>query len=487
LPLEDKRALEKKLKPFDPLEDYRDKDPIRWIETHFYIPETGRPLELRPYQKAALREALRRDKNGIFDHSIVLWGDVKKSIKSTIAAAVGLWRAFQVDWGQVIIVANDLKQAESRVFFYMRRAIDLHPHLSEKVRMVYKEIRLPNRTVIEAVPIDPTGEAGGNADMVIYSELWGAHETAKQRMWTETTLPPNKFGRAQRWVESYAGYSGESVLFESLYLQATDKGEKITLEGAPDLPAYVNRSARMFAIWNQRGRMPWHTKEYYAQEEAVLLPNEFRRIHQNEWVTSEDVFVPAEAWARCKDTAMPDASLMEPWIVALDAGVSGDSFAIVAVARDPRNMDTDTLVRYARKWTPPKGRKIDFQGTPENPGPELEVRRLLEERNVVQVAYDPYQLEDMAGRLRKEGLGWLRAFSQAKERLIADSQLRSMILEARVHHAGDPVLREHVINANAKMDPEERKIRIVKRSDLLKIDLCVALSMANAECMRLNL
>ena len=33
---------------------------------------------------------------------------------------------------------------------------------------------LPNNTIIEAIPIDPAGEAGGNDDLIIFSELWAA-------------------------------------------------------------------------------------------------------------------------------------------------------------------------------------------------------------------------------------------------------------------------------------------------------------------------
>jgi phage terminase large subunit-like protein len=252
-----------------------------------------------------------------------------------------------------------------------------------------------------------------------------------------------------------------------------------------DFPVFANDQIRMFCLWNDRGRMPWHTPGYYGQEEGVLTPNEFSRLHKNEWVSSVDVFVEISWWNACQSEISLGPE-NEPWIVALDAGVSGDNFALVAVSRHSGN-DTHSVVRYARKWAPPKGGKIDFQGTKEEPGPERELRRLIDEHNVIQIAYDPYQLEDMAGRLRKEGLGWFKAFSQAKDRLIADSQLRQMIMERRIHHSGEHDLKEHIGNANAKIDPEERKIRIVKRSELLKVDLAVALSMANGECMRLNL
>lgn len=465
-----------------PLAQFKNNDAVTWIEKHFIIPETGQPLHLERYQRRALREALRRDPDGYFVYSTIIWSDVKKSAKSTIAAAVALWRAFQVDWGQVVIVANDLKQADSRVGYYMRRAIELNPAMKEVCKIIQYKISLPNKTFIESIPIDPSGEAGGNADMVVFSELWGAHEQAKDRMFTEMTLPPGKMGRSFRWIETYAGFSGESLLLERLHEQGVKNGHKLDSQLAD---VYINEAARMFCMWNTKGLMPWHTPEYYAEQAAVLLPNEFRRVHGNEWVTSEDVFVNVEWWDACH-AEYPAAKADEPWVVAMDAGVSSDNFAMVAVARHPTD-PSRVVKRYARRWIPPKGGKIDFQGTDDQPGPELELRRLIANRNIIEVTYDPMQLEDMANRLKKEGLAWFRPFTQAKERLIADNMLRQMIMDRRILHDGDGALREHIQNANAEIDGEERKIRIVKRSELLKIDLAVALSMANAECMRLNL
>src|SRR5512139_248197 len=146
------------------MRQFIDSDPIAWIDKHFYIPETKGILPLEPYQREAFRRALKVGDDGLFRFSIVLWSDCKKSAKSTIAAAVALWRAFQVEWGQIVIVANDLKQADSRVGFYLRRAIELNPEMRALCKVVQYKVTLPNHTIIEAVPIDPTGEAGGNAD-----------------------------------------------------------------------------------------------------------------------------------------------------------------------------------------------------------------------------------------------------------------------------------------------------------------------------------
>ena len=70
---------------------------------------------------------------------------------------------------------------------------------------------------------------------------------------------------------------------------------------------------------------------------------------------------------------------------------------------------------------------------------------------------------------------------------MADSQLRDLIRDRRFWHRGEPDLLEHMQNANAKIDDQDSKIRIVKRADRLKIDLAVAASMGSHELLRLNL
>jgi phage terminase large subunit-like protein len=64
---------------------------------------------------------------------------------------------------------------------------------------------------------------------------------------------------------------------------------------------------------------------------------------------------------------------------------------------------------------------------------------------------------------------------------------RTLIRDRRFWHRGEPEFTEHVQNANAKVDDQDRRIRIVKRAENLKIDLCVAGSMGSSEVMRLNL
>lgn len=480
----------------------RTSDPVSWIEREFYIPELGGPIQLAPYQRAVLREALRRDASGRYVYSTVVWSDIKKSAKSTLAAAVVLWDAWHTPWSQYVIVANDLKQADTRVAYYLRRAIELHPRLRERCAIHNFRVHLPNKSVIESVPIDPSGEAGANARRVVFSELWGAHHKAQVRMWTEMTLPPALYGQSQRWVETYAGYTGESTLLEQLYAQGVKGGRRLDLSyedadgyhDLADLEVYANHDARLLVLWNTTPRLPWQTEEYYRQEEATLPHNEFRRVHKNEWVTSEEAFIPKEWWDQCYDPAIPPLSaaaggkLVPPLVVAVDAGVSSDSFGIVAVSRRKVGADWHVDVRYVRQWRPGPGGKLLFSNPkdPDDPDyPEGALARLCRTCRVVQVAYDPYQLHKMATDLRERLNVWFREFGQGQERAVADKQLRDLIRDGRVHHDGHPDLTEHILNANAKSEGE--RLRLVKRGQGQKIDLAVCLSMATAEALRLNL
>lgn len=439
-------------------------DPVAWITSEFIIPETGGPLPLAPYHIAALQEAHRRV-DGKFVYGAILWSDIKKSAKSTIAAAVIAHRAFHTPYGMFRIVANDLRQADSRVFFYLRRAIELNPRLRSQATIKNYRITLSNGAVIEAVPVDPSGEAGGNDDFIEFTELHAASSKAAVKMWAEMTIPPTKHGYGQRWIDTYAGHVGESPILEQLYQMTVNEGRQVH----PEYPIYANGD--LLALWNTTPRLEWQTPEYYASEERILPPAEFRRMHRNEWVSSENTFIPAEWWAACKG-AVPDRAADESVVVGIDAGVTNDCFAVVGVSR----RGDMTYVRFAKVWQP-KGTPLDFAE------PEGYLREVAQRYPVTCFVYDPYQLHDMATRLRREGVGWFRSFAQGQDRLIADKLLYDGIRDRRVMHGGDPVLGEHLLNANQKSEGE--RLRIVKRAEHLKIDAAVALSMAHAEARRL--
>lgn len=414
--------------------------------------------------------ALSRDVNGSYNYNTILWAWPKKSAKSSVIASVADYVAEHRNNGSVKLIANDLKQADSRVGYYLRENIKLGKRQGKRKDIIitpsgYK-ISYPNGSKIECVPIDPTGEAGGNDDLLVFSELWGWKSKAQQQMWAEMTISPNKFGQSQRWIDTYAGFKGESPVLEPLYEAGVLQGRKVW----DDLEVYVNDAAKILAVWVTKPMFPWQTAEYYASEEVTLVPSEFKRIHRNQWADAVAAFIPIEWWKACKATYTLEAN--EPVIIGVDAATTSDCFAICMVSR----RDEHVYVHYVKIWIPPKGGSIDYNE------PETELKRLINAYNVIEVAFDSFQLVSMMQRLRSEEFVNARAFSQGGDRLMADKRLYDMIRARAIHHNGEPELIEHIGNAAAEIDKNDSKLRIVKRQLDKKIDSVVALAMCTDRC-----
>lgn len=425
-------------------------------------------------QRRPLELSQERDISGNLKYNTVLWAWPKKSAKSSVIAAMADYTAEHRTNGSIKLVANDLKQADSRVGYYLREAIQIGKRNNKRSDLITINpsgylIKYPNGAKVECVPIDPSGEAGGNDDMIVFSELWGWKTKAQQRMWSEMTLSPNKWGNSQRWIDTYAGIRGESPILEQLYETGVVNGRRVW----EDLEVYVNDAAKMLTVWVTQPMFPWQTKEYYAQEEGQLTPSEFLRMHRNQWAASSEIFIPIQWWDDCKVEAMLPLN-GRGVIMGIDAAVENDCFAIVIVSMNGQKPQ----IRYCQIWTPPKDGQINFADV------ETELLKLFSSYNIVEVAYDPYQMASMAQRLG-QNVFW-KAFTQGTPRLVADKRLYDMIRDRKIEHSGDySDLRQHILNCDRK--PEEDKLRLIKRSNTGKIDAAVALSMAVDRAMHYNL
>lgn len=226
-------------------------------------------------------------------------------------------------------------------------------------------------------------------------------------------------------------------------------------------------------------------KDFAKKRRQSLTEVEARQYLDAEWIDISDTekFVNIIWWDNCKEE-LPGLGRNEPMVVAMDAAKGGetnipDCFAVIGATRHPHRNE-DVAVRYCGVWLPPPGRLLDFAPI------EEEIKRLCRDFSVIQVAYDPYQLHDMAMRLRNASIGNSKEFGQAKARLVADKRLQTLIMSRRIAHDGNPMLRRHIDNANIKKYGEEG-IRIIKRSTSQKVDAAVALSMAADRILYYNL
>jgi len=289
-----------------------------------------------------------------------------------------------------------------------------------------------------------------------------------------------------------------------------------------------------FQDWRQRpGRDPaWYETQAGNLTAAGL--NFYAPDSPDDALAGEDTapFIHIELWDACEDKTLPqflpnevaleanrDAGRARPLligkipvVISVDAASTGDCFAVVAVTRHPQRPD-DVIIQAARRWTPPKGGgEIDYAepecfirslilggcrlGHSQEPQfahvregcPACQEKNLIPPYNVVEITYDQFQLTDMMQRINRDLSIWTISFDQGALRLQADRQLYDLIVQKRLSHPGLPEVREHLLNARAKLQKgEDSKLRIVKKSPSKKIDLAVAASMGTYECLQLLL
>jgi len=236
----------------------------------------------------------------------------------------------------------------------------------------------------------------------------------------------------------------------------------------------------------------WQSWRCKSEENPAIDPLEFRemrndlgtRLAEQEmdalFVDAADIdrFLPSMTlWDACQEE-LPALTIRQPMVLAMDAGDTDDTFAVVGVTRHPADRSR-LAVRYCQVYEP-RGQPLDQSAI------EGDILKLYRDFNVVHVAFDRYQLRYLSQRLEANGVP-VEEFSQAGPRLEADKQLLDLVTSRTLAHDGDPVLRSHVANADKKTDAQTKRIRIVKRRQDLKIDGTVSLSMGTSRALSLNL
>lgn len=207
-----------------------------------------------------------------------------------------------------------------------------------------------------------------------------------------------------------------------------------------------------------------HRQEYPATaDEALNFTNLEERFIRQE-----------ETWDLLATSGQFSTQL--PCVVALDAGISDDGFAMAAACWEPKTRLP--LIRDAKVWEPNKmaNGQLDLKEV------FTAVKAYLRGHRVKRIVYDPYQLASFGQELAETYDA--RAFGQNNERLMADTALRRRVNDGELLHDGDQKLREHFLNCDIKPDMLGQKLRMIKRSAEQKIDLAVASSMAVYELVK---
>jgi phage terminase large subunit-like protein len=439
-------------------------DAAGFIETTLVNPETGALFVLTEAEREFLAHAFELTPDGRLRYPELVFSAIKKSGKTAFAAMLVIYVITVLGgrYAEAWLCANDYEQAAGRVYQAAARIVEASPLLSLDATVTQNKITFGSTgSTITAIASDYAGAAGANPTITVFDELWGYVSERSHRLWDEMIPPPTR-RIACRLTVTYAGYEGESELLEGIY--------KRGMAGEPIGPS-LHRNGGLLMAWHTKPVAPWQTAEWLAQMREQHRPNAYLRQIENQWVTTEESFVPVEWWDRAVDPAATPRHAdkrLDVWL-GVDASVKRDSTAIVACAYD-RAARKVQLVTH-RIFQPSRDNPLDFEDTIERTVEDLAGRFRVKE-----VRYDPYQMAATAQRLVARGVPMVE-FPQTVGNLTEASQnLYELLKSAALVAYPDPDIRLAVQRAVAVEMP--RGWKITKTTAGHKIDVVVALGMA---------
>ena len=440
------------------------KRPIEFIEQILVDPETDKPFQLLDAERAFLQHAYQTDEHGRLIYPEQLYACPKKSGKSGFAAMNLLTTTliFGGRFAEGYAIANDLEQAQGRVFLAAKRICEASPYLRREADITQPRITFGETgAVIQAIGADYVGSAGANPSISSFDELWGYTSERSRRLWDEMVPSPVRRISA-RLVTTYAGFSNESTLLEELYKRGLAQ---------PSIGTDLTAGDGLLMFWSHVPIAPWQTEKWLAEMRRSLRPNQYLRMIENKFVTTEGDFVPLAAWDNCVDTGLgrtPNNPMLPIW-VGVDASVKHDSTAVVAVTWN-RKEQTVRLVTH-RIFQPSPNEPLNFEATI-----EATVLDLAKRFQLRKVLFDPFQMQATARRLLAAGIK-IEEFPQSSPNLTAASQnLYDLIMSGSLRCYPDAAMRLALSRCVATETP--RGWRIAKEKVSHKIDVIIALAMA---------
>ncbi len=439
-------------------------DPCAFIEECLVSPYDGNFYQLNAAERAFVKQAFQLTPTGRLKYPLLVYSAIKKSRKTELAGMLTLTMMllFGGRYAEAFIVANDMEQAVARCFTGCVRIVEATPLLKHEAKVTANKIFFPSlQSTVTAIAADYAGISGAHPTISTHDELWAATSERSRRLFDELVPVPTR-PISCRLVTSTAGFEDEGHLLFELYNRAM---------ALPEVDTDLRAGDGMLCHWSHRPLCHWQTPEWLAEMRRELRPNQYLRMIENRFTTTEQSFIPMESWDGCVLPHMlplrEDFST-RVW-VGLDASYNRDSTAIVTVTYD-RATESVRLVRHSI-FQPSLETPIDFEAIIEANLLDLKRRFWIDK-----VLYDPHQMLATAQRLERAGLP-MEKFDQTPANLTAMAEnLCDLLRTKHIMLYPDAQMRRSASQAVAV--ETERGWRIAKRKQTHKIDVIIALAMA---------
>ena len=365
-------------------------------------------------------------------------------------------------YAEAYCVANDLEQAQGRVFTEIKKICESSPLLRREAEITQSRITFPQTgAIIQAIGNDAAGAAGAHPCVSSFDELWGYQSERSRRLFDELIPVPTQ-RISCRLTTTHAGYSGESTLLEEMCRRGA---------ALPELAPGLHAGNHLLFFWSHEPLASWQTDAWLAEMREITRPIQFIRQFENRFVTSENSFIDLAAWDRCIDPKLgaPPAEPFLPIYVGVDASTKRHGSAIVAVAFDQHSQRVRLV--FHRIFQPSQAEPLDFELSI-----EATLLDLAKRFRIKKILYDPYQLAASMQRLAKQHLA-TEEYPQTLDRLTAMSQQLYDLIMGQAFIAYPSEVMRLAISRTAAVE-NARGWRITKEKASHKIDVVVALALA---------
>ena len=473
----------------------------------------GTPFWLLPWQEQLIRDIfgiVKPDGNRQFRTAFV--EICKKVGKSELAAAVALYLLYADNEpsAEVYGAAADRQQA-SIVFDVAKQMVEMSPALMKRSKLMGATKRIVNYSnagYYQVLSAEVGGKHGFSVSGLVFDEI---HTQPNRQLYDVLTKGSSDARQNPlHFIITTAGNDRHSIAYE-LHTKAVDilEGRRVdptfypVVYGLKDDEDWEDE-ANWYKVNPSLGYTVDIERLRDAYREAKQNPADevtFKWLRCNMWVSSTVAWIPDAIYMRGNEEI--DAALLErrDCYAGLDLSSTGDITALVLIF--PPRDENEKYVLLPYFWIPEETipRRVKANSVPydiwEKQGYimstegnvihydfiEKFIIYLSEKYHILEIAVDRWNATQMIQNLEGEGFT-IVPFGQGFSSMSAPTkEFYRLLMEGRIIHGGNPVLRWMAGNVVIDTDPAGN-IKVTKAKSKEKIDGIVAAIMALDRCIR---
>ena len=473
----------------------------------------GTPFWLLPWQEQLIRDIfgiVKPDGNRQFRTAFV--EICKKVGKSELAAAVALYLLYADNEpsAEVYGAAADRQQA-SIVFDVAKQMVEMSPALMKRSKLMGATKRIVNYSIAgyyQVLSAEVGGKHGFSVSGLVFDEI---HTQPNRQLYDVLTKGSSDARQNPlHFIITTAGNDRHSIAYE-LHTKAVDilEGRRVdptfypVVYGLKDDEDWEDE-ANWYKVNPSLGYTVDIERLRDAYREAKQNPADeitFKWLRCNMWVSSTVAWIPDAIYMRGNEPIDMDALAGRDCYAGLDLSSTGDITALVLIF--PPRDEEEKYVLLPYFWIPEETipRRVKANSVPydiwEKQGYimstegnvihydfiEKFIMDLSEKYHILEIAVDRWNATQMIQNLEGEGFT-IVPFGQGFSSMSAPTkEFYRLLMEGRIIHGGNPVLRWMAGNVVIDTDPAGN-IKVTKAKSKEKIDGIVAAIMALDRCIR---